>query len=93
MIASIGSTAHEQFLLELFALCQIRFCLLSDEVDTLLVTGWKVCMHGRHVFMGYLNNEHETHEALGDDGWLYTGDVGKLDDDGYVYITGRLKGI
>ena len=50
-------------------------------------------MHGRHVFMGYLNNERETREALGDDGWLYTGDVGKLDDDGYLYITGRLKGL
>ena len=54
---------------------------------------WQVCMHGRHMFMGYLNNERETREALGDDGWLYTGDVGKLDDDGYLYITGRLKGL
>jgi len=43
--------------------------------------------------MGYLNNERETCEALDEDGWLYTGDVGKLDDDGYLYITGRLKGI
>jgi len=50
-------------------------------------------MHGRHIFMGYLNNEQETREALGDDGWLYTGDVGKLDDDGYLSITGRLKGV
>jgi len=42
--------------------------------------------------MGYLNNKIETCEALDEDGWLYTGDVGKLDDDGFLYITGRLKG-
>jgi len=42
--------------------------------------------------MGYLNNERETVETLSEDGWLYTGDVGRLDDDGYLYITGRLKG-
>ena len=60
---------------------------------SLMCCCWQVCMHGRHVFMGYLNNERETREALGDDGWLYTGDVGKLDDDGYLYITGRLKGL
>jgi len=54
---------------------------------------WQVCVYGRHVFMGYLKNETETCETLSEDGWLYTGDVGKLDDDGYLYITGRLKGI
>jgi len=62
------------------------------ECAVTVPAGVKVCMHGRHVFMGYLNNECETREALGDDGWLYTGDVGRLDDDGYLYITGRLKG-
>jgi len=49
-------------------------------------------MYGRHIFMGYVNNEQETREALSEDGWLHSGDVGKLDDDGFLYITGRLKG-
>lgn len=52
-----------------------------------------MCVHGRHVFMGYLDNESETCQALDEAGWLYTGDVGKFDDDGFLYVTGRLKGI
>merc|ERR1712013_562651 len=46
---------------------------------------------GRNIFMGYLNNEEKTKESINDDGWLLTGDVGKVDDDGYFYITGRIK--
>jgi len=76
--------------MSLLALCGVYRYV---AVVALLVTVWKVCVHGRHVFMGYLNNELDTLEALDDDGWLYTGDVGKLDDDGYLYITGRLKGV
>ena len=49
-------------------------------------------MRGRHVFMGYLNDERQTREAVDSDGWLHSGDVGRLDSDGYLYITGRLKG-
>lgn len=40
---------------------------------------------------GYLNNPEATNEALTEQGWLRTGDLGKKDDDGYLYITGRLK--
>ncbi|KAK7076856.1 catalytic activity protein [Halocaridina rubra] len=51
----------------------------------------EVCMGGRHVSMGYLRMEEKTHEAIDDDGWLHSGDIGKLDSDDYLYITGRLK--
>lgn len=51
----------------------------------------EVCMHGRNVFMGYLNDEAKTKEAVDDDGWLHTGDIGFIDRDGYLYITGRIK--
>ena len=43
--------------------------------------------------MGYLNNEEKTKEAIDDEGWLHSGDIGKVDKDGYLYITGRIKGI
>ncbi|XP_042336359.1 long-chain-fatty-acid--CoA ligase ACSBG2 [Sceloporus undulatus] len=51
----------------------------------------EVCFAGRHVFMGYLNMEEKTKEAIDDDGWLHSGDLGKHDVDGFLYITGRIK--
>jgi long-chain-fatty-acid--CoA ligase ACSBG len=53
----------------------------------------EICMKGRHVFMGYLNDERQTREAIDDEGWLHSGDIGRIDEDGYLYITGRLKEI
>jgi long-chain-fatty-acid--CoA ligase ACSBG len=51
----------------------------------------EVCMNGRHIFMGYLNSEEKTHEALDDEGWLHSGDIGRRDERGFLYITGRIK--
>lgn len=45
-------------------------------------------MHGRHIFMGYLNEPQKTNEVLDADGWLHSGDIGKFDSDGFLYITG-----
>ena len=44
------------------------------------------------MFMGYLNNEEKTKETIDDEGWLHSGDIGRIDDDGFLYITGRIKG-
>ncbi|GGT06580.1 AMP-dependent synthetase/ligase [Streptomyces chromofuscus] len=52
----------------------------------------EIWLRGANVFQGYLNNPKATGETL-QDGWLATGDLGKLDEDGYVTITGRKKEI
>lgn len=48
-------------------------------------------VRGYHVFAGYYQMEKETEAAIEPDGWLHTGDLGFLDDEGYLHVTGRKK--
>jgi long-chain-fatty-acid--CoA ligase ACSBG len=51
----------------------------------------EILMDGRHVFMGYLHMEEQTKETIDDKGRLHSGDIGRQDKDGFLYITGRIK--
>ena len=53
----------------------------------------EVLVKGKIVFPGYWKNEQATAESFTDDGWYRTGDLGNLDDEGYLTITGRKKEI
>lgn len=53
----------------------------------------EIMMKSPGNFAGYLNKPAATNAALTPDGWLHTGDQGRFDDDGYLYIVGRIKEI
>ena len=53
----------------------------------------EIQVKGENVMLGYYNNDEANAGAFTEDGWYRTGDVGYMDEDGYIYITGRLKSV
>ena len=56
--------------------CEVKLAEEDNEI---------IC-RGGNVFQGYLNEPEKTAEALDDDGWLHSGDIGTVDEDGYLSL-------
>ena len=50
-------------------------------------------MRGANVFLGYYGDPEKPAEVMPEDGWLKTGDLARFDDDGFMYLTGRIKNL
>lgn len=62
----------------------------TDKEQEIGVPG-ELCTRGYHVMKGYYNNPEATSEAIDEDGWLHTGDLAVMHENGYMEITGRIK--
>lgn len=51
----------------------------------------ELVFRGRNMFMGYLKNDKETRATIDSEGWVHSGDMGRVDNEGYQKITGRIK--
>jgi long-chain acyl-CoA synthetase len=60
-------------------------------VEVALAPDGEVIARGGNIFTGYLNDPAKTAEALDEEGWLHTGDIGEFDDEGYLRIVDRKK--
>ena len=70
---------------------EVKIIDLENEQTVALGTIGEICFRGYHVMIGYYGDEKSSHKAIDEHGWLHSGDLGTMDKEGYVKITGRLK--
>ena len=63
----------------------------DDGNDLPIGAAGEICIRGPNVMQGYYNMPKDTAEAIDEEGWLHSGDLGIMDEDGYVSISGRIK--
>ena len=62
----------------------------TGQTQPVGVTG-EICFRGYHIMRGYYADPETTKQAIDERGWLHSGDLGEMDADGYLRVTGRLK--
>ena len=70
--------------------CEVRIDPNGEQTADGFDMG-EIQVKGDNVMLGYYNNDEANADVFTEDGWFRTGDVGYLDEDGYIYITGRIK--
>ncbi len=70
---------------------EVKIVDMADGSTVPLGRAGELCFRGYHIMKGYYNDPDATAEAIDENGWLYSGDLGVMNEEGYVSITGRLK--
>jgi fatty-acyl-CoA synthase len=81
-VATVGTNLPHQ---------EVKIVAVETRNTVPLGTVGEICFRGYHIMRGYYGDPGTTARAIDDSGWLASGDLGTMDADGYVKITGRLK--
>uniref|UniRef100_UPI001C231BD1 AMP-binding protein n=1 Tax=Nocardia alni TaxID=2815723 RepID=UPI001C231BD1 len=65
--------------------------IFLDSCEGAVAPDGELLVRGSNVMSGYLGDPQRTAEVLDEDGWLHTGDLGRIDEDGYLFLLGRKK--
>ena len=65
--------------------------MVLDNIEISIAPNGEILVKGENVMLGYYKDPEATAQKIDKDGWLHTGDKGHLDEDGYLYVEGRLE--